>query len=149
MGEQQTSMEREVSVKLTVAEVAERGETLAAKMLHVEHLRTKKREDAKSIQALIDTELDECSRLARVISDQEELRKQGELFVDDEGATRALAKIAAEGGAVTVGESPCCCDPETPGVYDLDCPIHGVDGEGEPEEEETDEDEEQPPTEAA
>lgn len=118
MGEQKT-MEQEVSVKLTVEEIAERGETLAAKMLHVEHLRRKKREDGKSTQALIDAELDECERLARVICDQEELQKQGDLFVDDEVATRALAGVAA---------AVCTCDPDTPDVHDLDCPVHGPDG---------------------
>jgi polysaccharide deacetylase 2 family uncharacterized protein YibQ len=88
-----TTMETEVNVKLTDAEIVERAQTLAAKVQHVAVLREKKREDAKSTQALIDAELDEVECLARVIGDQEELRKQGELFVDQATAARTLAQV--------------------------------------------------------
>lgn len=56
MAEERT-MEREVTVKLTTEEIAERAETMAGKMLHVEALQAKKKADGKSTQALIDAEL--------------------------------------------------------------------------------------------
>lgn len=114
----------EVPVKLSDEELLERGENLAVKMLHIETLRTKKKNDAKRTQGLIDEELEEAARLARVITGQEEARKQGDLFVGDQVATEALAKV---------GAAACTCDddratpldPETGAA--IDCPVHGVD----------------------
>lgn len=109
------SMNDEVSVKLTDEELLERGATLAAKHLHIDHLRDKKRADAKSTQALIDAELDEAGHLAREIDAQEALRKQGDLFVGDTRARAALAKV---------GEAACMC--ESDDVAKVDCPVHGT-----------------------
>ena len=109
------NMNDEVSIKLTKDELLERGATLAAKNLHVALLREKKRGDAKSTQALIDAELDECERLSRVITGQKELRRQGDLFVDDHQAAETLAKV---------GAASCTCESED--VAAIDCPVHGT-----------------------
>jgi hypothetical protein len=107
-----------VPVKLTDAQLIERAESIATKLGTVEHLRRKKADDAKSTQALIDTELDEIQRLARVIRDAEEMRKQGELRFDEQPnqaeAQAALAKVAEVAGAVEaelaeVSETPTVC----------------------------------------
>jgi len=90
------SMDVEVRVRLSDAEIIERAQTMAAKVSHIEVLRKKKSDDSKNTQALIDTELDEVQRLARVICEQEEERRQGDLFAPTPGqAVDALANVAA------------------------------------------------------
>lgn len=97
------SADREVVVKLALSEVLERAEAMARRVAEVQRLRVKKAADAKGTQALIDSALDEIERLGRVITAQEELRKQGDLFVGDEvvpstaESTQALALIAEQG----------------------------------------------------
>lgn len=113
-----SDMQTEVPVKLSDEELLERGESLAQKMLHIETLRTKKKNDAKRTQGLIDEELEEAARLARTITGQEDARKQGDLFVGDQAATDALAQV---------GAAACTCDSEDKGVHKVDCPVHGVD----------------------
>lgn len=88
----------EVTVKLTPDEIIERCETMAGKVLHIESLRTKKKNDSKNTQTLIDAELDEVARLARVITGQEELRKQGDLTFDETEAADALQKVGEQAG---------------------------------------------------
>ena len=105
-----TAMDALGRVRLTDVELIERGQNMAAKLLHVGALRQKKKDDAKNTQALIDTELDEAERLARVITEAEESRKQGDLFVTDKVATEALAEVARRA----------CTD-----VDALSCPVHG------------------------
>jgi hypothetical protein len=114
------TMSTEVTVKLTDAEIVERARTMAAKVQHLGVLRRKKRDDSKNTQALIDAELDEIERLARVIGAQEELRKQGELFADQETAATVLAEV---------GKKACLCPPEAMvvGSVLVDCPVHGDD----------------------
>lgn len=89
-----TTMDRELPVKLSDDEIIERAQTLATKIGTVEALREKKARDAKNTQALIDSELDEIQRLARVINESEELRKQGDLTFDQVQATEVLADVA-------------------------------------------------------
>lgn len=117
----EAELDKVVFVKLTDAEIVERAETMAAKIQHVAALREKKAREAKATQALIDEELDELERLARVVSEARDGRRQGELFVGDlrpEEATRALVEVArhtcvCEGGSNT--------DVHSPG-----CPVHGL-----------------------
>ena len=148
------SMQTEVPVKLSDEELLERGESLAQKMLHIETLRDKKKADAKRTQGLIDEELEEAARLARVITGQEEARKQGELFVGDLVATDALAQVAE--AACTCEPAPCecqvfvdsgnddpparcecshtdvehskdgTCEAKDEGVHKVNCPVHGT-----------------------
>ena len=114
-------MSQEVPVKLTDDELLERGKTLAEKNLHIESLQAKKKADAKRTQGFIDEELAEAARLARVITGQEEVRKQADLFVGDVVATDALAQV---------GEAACTC--ESKDVAAVDCPVHGtIPGNGE------------------
>jgi len=56
---------------------------MAARVLHVALLRRKKADDAKSTQAIIDSELDEIAKLAEVITEAAENRKQGDLHFGD------------------------------------------------------------------
>ena len=111
------TMDDEVSVKLTVEEIAERGETIARKLIHIGAMRKQAKEAAATSKALIDSELDEVERLARVIGEQEELRRQGDLRFDQvpspAEAQEALAKVAA--GACTCPEGD---------VHAIDCPVH-------------------------
>jgi hypothetical protein len=95
-----TELDRELPVKLTEHEIAERGETIAAKMLRVKTLRKKRREDLRSINAQIEAELDTVQSIAETIMGGVEARKQGDLFVSDEvvpsqgEAAAALAEVA-------------------------------------------------------
>lgn len=95
-----TEMDRELPVKLNADEVNERAETMATKLIHIGSLRKKRREDLRSVNALIESELDEVQRLARTIIDGVEQRKQADLRFGDEvvpsatEATAALAKVA-------------------------------------------------------
>jgi len=95
-----TEMDAELPVKLNEHEVAERAESMASKLVHIGTLRKKRREDLRSINALIETELDEVQRLARTIVDGVEARKQADLRFGDEvvpsqvEATEALAHVA-------------------------------------------------------
>lgn len=95
-----TVMSRELPVKLTEHEVAERAESMAAKLIQIGSLRKKRREDLRSINALIESELDEVQRIARVIADGVEARKQSDIKFGDEvvpsqaEATQALAEVA-------------------------------------------------------
>jgi len=95
-----TVMDRELPVKLTEHEIAERGESIAAKMLRVKALRKKRREDLRSINAQIESELDNVQQIAETIMSGVEARKQSEMFVGDEvvpsqtEATAALAQVA-------------------------------------------------------
>jgi len=119
---QEPEIAREVRVKLSDEDLIARAQTMAAKVEHIQHLRRKKRDDSRSLQALIESELDEVERLARVINAQEELRRQGDLFVadeivDQETATRALAEAA---------RAACTCPGESAPPL-VDCPVHGDD----------------------
>lgn len=93
-------MAQELPVKLSDDDRAARVDTLLAKLEYIESLQRKKRDDAKSTQTLIDAELEECQRLRRVLREDTELRKQGDLRFGDEvvpssaEATEALAKVA-------------------------------------------------------
>lgn len=91
-------MDEEVVVKLTDEELVERGVSMARHAAEVERLRKKKADDAKSTQALIDVELDEMQRLGRVLLDQAERRKQGDLKFGDIEAAQAITDIAAAAG---------------------------------------------------
>jgi hypothetical protein len=108
-------MERPLPVRLTDSEMADRAQEIAAKISLVKVLRKKKRDDARNTQVLIDNELDQVELLAEAITDARELRKQGELFVDQETATRALAQV---------GQAVCTCPP---GGVLVDCAVHGDD----------------------
>jgi hypothetical protein len=116
----QTTMEKPVPVRLTDPEMADRAQEIAAKILHVKVLRKKKRDDARNTQVLIDSELDQVELLADTITDARELRKQGELFADQETAVRTLAEV---------GKTACLCPPEAMAVGSVlvDCPVHGDD----------------------
>jgi hypothetical protein len=116
----QTTMEKPVPVRLTDPEMADRAQEIAAKILHVKVLRKKKRDDARNVQALIDNELDLVEVLADTITGARELRKQGELFADQDTATRTLAEV---------GKTACLCPPEAMAVGSVlvDCPVHGDD----------------------
>jgi len=93
-------MDRELPVKLTEHEVAEKGESIAAKMLRVKKLRKTRREHFKNMTAQIDAELDNMEQIAETIVAGTEARKQGDMFVDDEvvpsqgEAAAALAEVA-------------------------------------------------------
>lgn len=92
-----TTMDRELPVKLSEHEIAERGETIATKMLRVKALRKKRREDFRNMSAQIDAELDNIETLAETIVNGMENRKQAELFVDqvrDAEAQETLAAVA-------------------------------------------------------
>ena len=108
--------EQEVRVRLTDADIVDRAQELAAKVQHVKILRRKRREDLRAANALIESELDEIERLAGVITDQQELRKQGELFVDQATAETVLAEV---------GKAACTCPPGDAPL--IDCPLHGED----------------------
>ena len=110
-----STMDEEVLVPLRPSQVLERAQVMAAKVLHVAILRKKKADDARAAQVLIDAELDEVERLARVISSGEEDKKQGELFVeetlDKAAATEVLAEIGkraevGNGAAAGAGGEP-------------------------------------------
>lgn len=112
-----TSMNDPVRVKLSEHDLAERAGIMATKLEHVRVLRRKKSDDAKSTQALIDTELDELAAMARVILEAEDEAKQGELFADGTltGISAELAKrCTCEGGPEADVKSPSCT-------------LHGVD----------------------
>jgi hypothetical protein len=118
-----TSMNDPVWVKLSEHDLAERAGIMAAKLEHVRVLRRKKSDDAKSTQALIDTELDELGAMARVILEAEDEAKQGELFVDGtlSGISAGIAaRCSCEGGLEADVKSP-------------DCKLHGVEPETETE----------------
>ncbi len=116
----QTTMEKPVPVRLTDPEMADRAQEIAAKILLVKVLRKKKRDDARNTQALIDSELDLVEVLADTITGARELRKQGELFADQETAVHTLAEV---------GKTACLCPPEAMamGSVLVDCPVHGDD----------------------
>lgn len=106
-----TSMNDPVRVKLSEHDLAERAGIMATKLEHVRVLRRKKADDAKSTQALIDTELDELAAMARVILECEEDAKQGELFVDGtlSGLSAGIAeRCSCEGGPDADVKSPTC-----------------------------------------
>ena len=92
------TMDDEVVKKLTDEELIERALTMANKNLHIARLRKKKNDDAKSVQMLIDEELDEVARLSRVLVANEEARKQGDLSFGDEIATSVLAEVHRRAG---------------------------------------------------
>ena len=108
-------MDETTRVRLSDDELIQRAETLAAKIQHVAHLRAKAKEDAKSAREVIEAEIDEIERLARVISEQEEERRQGELFVSQGEAEKALGEVGARA---------CTCESEN--VRKIDCAVHGV-----------------------
>jgi hypothetical protein len=116
----QTAMEKPVPVRLTDPEMADRAQEIAAKISLVKVLRKKKRDDARNTQVLIDNELDQVELLAEAITDARELRKQGELFADQETAVHTLAEV---------GKTACLCPPEAMvvGSVLVDCPVHGDD----------------------
>lgn len=95
-----TMADQELPVRLTPEDVQARAETLASKLMHIATLRKKRRDDLRSINALIEAELDEVQRLARVIVDGVEARRQGEIEFADElvpskaEAAAALARVA-------------------------------------------------------
>lgn len=80
--EQEKGLDKTVGVKLTDEQVSERGALMAAKVIYVGTLRKKRREDLRSINAEIESNLDEIERLARVVTNHEENRAQADLFVD-------------------------------------------------------------------
>jgi len=82
-----------------------RDREMAAKLVHVESLREKKKRDAASTQALIDKEMDDLQALAHVVLDSEQV----ELPFEEE-ATAALAKIAATCSPVEAVACPVCGD---------------------------------------
>lgn len=106
------SVNAEVFVRLDDAKKAELAESMASKIQRVEQLRTKKKVDAKATQAQIDAELDNLASMARIIADDGENRKQGELFVGDGEAQSALAEVAKRA-------TPCT------DRADVTCPLHG------------------------
>jgi len=105
------AMDEEVRVRLTDQELIDRGNVMSAKVEHIGQLRKKRREDLRSINAIIESEQDEVERLARVIRKAEEARNQGELFVDDQVATETLAEVARRA----------CTE-----IDALTCPVHGT-----------------------
>jgi hypothetical protein len=105
-----------VRVKLSEHDLAERAGQMAAKLEHVRVLRTKKSDDAKSTQTLIDEELDTLAAMARVILDAEDDARQGDLFVDG-----TLGQVASE----IAGRCICAGGP-TADVKDPNCRVHGV-----------------------
>ena len=111
----ETKMDETVAVPLTESEIAAKGEQMASKIHAVDRLRKKKAEKAKELQALIDIELDELKRLADSVEQGVEDRKQGDLFVGDQEATEALAKV---------GEAACTCESEA--WLSANCPVHRV-----------------------
>jgi len=118
-----TITDPELPVRLTDDDRAERAISMAAKVLHIAALREKKRVDAKATQDLIDEDLDELERLARVLTEDQENRKQGDLQFGESEAMDALHGIAqractCEGGAEAEIKSPAC-------------PVHGVNGKAE------------------
>lgn len=102
-----TQLDRELPVKLTPDEIEARAESIAAKLIHIGSLRKKRREDLRSINALIESEMDEVERLARVISDGVESRKQADIRFGDEvvpsstEAGAALAEVMKVAGDAT------------------------------------------------
>lgn len=94
-----TEMDREVPVKLTEHEVAERAEIMSAKLLRVKALKRQRREAHRNLTAQIEAELEEANRIARVVAEGIEARKQSELKYGDEvvpsasEATAALAEL--------------------------------------------------------
>lgn len=88
----------ELPVRLSTEDLAERAETMAAKVKRISFLRDKKAKDAKSTQALIDDELDLLDALATTVQAAEEMRKQSELkfeeMPDQVKAREALAEVA-------------------------------------------------------
>lgn len=131
-------MDREVSVRLTDSEIIERAQNLAAKIEHVKILRRKRREDLRSANALIESELDEVERLARVIGSQEELRKQGELFAQDTavGVLGELGRRESGTGEVLPASAPPLAD------HDIDAEAAAEAGAGEEDVDDGDEDDE-------
>lgn len=96
----------ELPVKLTDEQMIQRAQIMAGKLTRIQALRKKRREDLRSINALIESELDEVQRIANTIITAEEMRKQSELHFDEDPrnqerveptageAQDALAKVA-------------------------------------------------------
>lgn len=126
------SMDDPVIVKLTEADLAERATQMATKLEHVRVLRVKLKADAKATKTLIDSELDDLERMARVVLESEEEARQGDLFVDG-----TLGRVAGELA------KRCTCEggPDAE-VKDSACPLHGIaDGDAPLDDDEDDEDE--------
>lgn len=125
------SMDDPVIVKLTEADLAERATQMATKLEHVRVLRVKLKADAKATKTLIDSELDDLERMARVVLESEEEARQGDLFVDG-----TLGRVAGELA------KRCACEggPDAE-VKDSACPLHGIADGDAPLDDEDDEDE--------
>lgn len=101
-----SKMDTMVPVRLSDDDIRERGELLAQKNIQIGALRKKRREQLRSINAQIESDLDECDRLSRIIQDGVEARKQGDLFVGDQvvrdpAATQEATEVLAEVAAMT------------------------------------------------
>jgi hypothetical protein len=107
-----------VRVKLSEHDLAERATIMATKLEHVRYLRKKKSEDAKSTQALIDSDLNDLEAMARVVLEAEDEARQGDLFVDG-----TLGRVADE----LVKRCTCEGGPES-AVKDAYCALHGAAG---------------------
>ena len=92
------SMDDEVPVKLTDEDREARQTSLLYHLGEAERLEQKLRDDTSAAKKLIAAEWAECYRLRRVLLDDQENRRQGELFVTDEQATAALAEVAKAAG---------------------------------------------------
>ncbi len=94
-----STMDQVVPVKLSEHEVAERAEIMSAKLLRVKSLKRQRRETFRNFTAQIEAELEEANRIARVVAEGIEARKQSDLKFGDEvvpstsEATEALAEI--------------------------------------------------------
>lgn len=99
-----TVLEAEIPVKLSDDDREARHASLLFHLGEAERLEAKKKADAKATQELIDNEWAECYRLRRVLLDDQENRKQGDLRFGDDvvpssaEATAALAEVARATG---------------------------------------------------
>jgi len=101
--EQEREIDKQVGVALTPVKLQEYAEVLAGKVIYVDTLRKKRREDLRSINAEIESNLDEVGRLARVITAHEENVAQGDLFIGQTRETKEQAQRALAGVAKVAG----------------------------------------------
>ncbi len=95
--EHETGLDKTIGVALTDIQVRERGEMLAAKVIYVETLRKKLRDDSKSTREEIKQTEKAIGALSRVITNHSENKSQRDLFIHEvpqEEATKALAEVA-------------------------------------------------------
>ena len=130
------SMDDEVPVKLTEADREERHDSLLYHLGEAERLEQKLRDDTKAAKTLIAAEWSECYRLRRVLLEDQESRRQGELFVTDEQATEALAEVAKAAEMTTEAPQDAAQDrQDAPGatIVAPDDPVHAADQDRSPD----------------